>query len=346
MSRRVRESRWVLTAASLLALAALVLPMGGSLAQTRTKVRYVRPFPPDVSIAWYYVGIDKGYFRDAGIDTEIVVGTLGSGGALQQVIAGAGEFASGPADAMFNAVSQGESLVAFWQWIKLGIFGIQARKDRGITKVEDLKGKTIGVLGMASATRYASAMLLARSGIKESDVNMVVLGGGGAAYGPAIERGQVDALGTWDVPKWVVESTAGDTAFRSQLVYFPAEDYQPDVFTTTRKYYDANKETLVKFLVAMQRANADVAKDIDEAVRITAKYLPAVGSADPAVNRKTVEIRSTSLSPDGRFDYAAYERALPIYQQVGLVKADPKSFKLRETLSNEIPEMVQKRMTR
>jgi NitT/TauT family transport system substrate-binding protein len=105
---------------------------------------------------------------------------------------------------MLNAVSQGEALVGFWQWIKLGIFGIQARKDRGITKVEDLKGKTIGVLGMASATRYAPLMMLARAGLKESDVNMVVLGGGGAAYGPALERGQVDALGTWDVPKWVV----------------------------------------------------------------------------------------------------------------------------------------------
>jgi ABC-type nitrate/sulfonate/bicarbonate transport system substrate-binding protein len=96
----------------------------------------------------------------------------------------------------------------------------------------------------------------------------------------------------------------------------------------------------------MQRANADVARDIDEAVRITAKYLPAVASADPAVNRKTVEIRAASLSSDGRFDHAAYERALPIYQQVGLVKADPKSFKLREILNNEIPEMVQKRMAR
>lgn len=343
MIRRVREHSWMVMVTAALIVATLVVPLAGSHAQGRTKVRYVRPFPPDVSIAWYYVGIDKGYFRDAGIDTEIVVGTLGSGGALQQVIAGAGEFASGPADAMFNAISQGEPLVAFWQWIRLGIFGIQARKDRGITKVEDLKGKTIGVLGMASATRYASLMLLARSGLKETDVNMVVLGGGGAAYGPALSRGQVDALGTWDVPKWVVETTAGDPAFRSQLVYFPVDDYQPDVFTTSKKYYDANKDTLVRFLVAMQRANADVAKDIDEAVRITAKYLPAVGSADPAVNRKTVEIRAMSLSPDGRFDHAAYERALPIYQQVGLVKADPKSFRIPEVLSNEIPEMVQKR---
>jgi len=247
---------------------------------------------------------------------------------------------------MLNAVGQGEALVGFWQWIKLGIFGIQARKDRGITRVEDLKGKTIGVLGMASATRYAPLMMLARAGLKESDVNMVVLGGGGAAYGPALERGQVDALGTWDVPKWVVETTAGDAAFRSGLVYLPAVDYLPDIFTTTRKYYDAHKDDLVKFLVAMQRANADVARDIDAAVAITAKYLPAVKSADPAVMRKTVEIRSASLSPDGRFDYAAYERALPLYRELGLVKGDPQAFKLREILSNELPDRVQKQLAR
>jgi len=338
--------RRLLAAAALLLFGALLVPAVAPQAQSRPKVRYVRPFPPDVSIAWYYVALDKGYFRDAGIETEIVVGTLGSGGALQQVIAGAGEFASGPPDAMLNAVGQGEALVGFWQWIKLGIFGIQARKDRGITKIEDLKGKTIGVLGMASATRYAPLMMLARAGLKENDVNMVVLGGGGAAYGPALARGQVDALGTWDVPKWLVETTAGDAVFRNELVYFPAADYLPDIFTTTKKYYDAHKDNLVKFLTAMQRANADVARDIDAAVAITAKYLPSVKSADPAVMRKTVEIRSASLSPDGRFDYAAYERALPLYRELGLVKGDPQIFKLREILSNELPELVQKQLAR
>ena len=338
--------RHLLTATAVLLLAVLLLPAAGIQAQGKPKVRYVRPFPPDVSIAWYYVALDKGYFRDAGIETDVVVDTLGSGGALQQVMTGAGEFASGPPDAMLNAIGQGEQLIGFWQWIKGGIFGIQARKDRGIAKIEDLKGKTIGVLGMASATRYAPLMMLARAGLKESDVNMVVLGGGGAAYGPALSRGQVDALGTWDVPKWVVETTGGDAAFRSQLVYFNAADYLPDIFATTKKYYDANKENLVKFLVAMQKGNADVARDIDGAVKITAKYLPSVASADQAVMRKTVEIRSASLSPDGRFDYAAYERALPIYKEVGLVKADPQSIKVRESLSNELPDLVQKQMAR
>jgi NitT/TauT family transport system substrate-binding protein len=338
--------RRLLISTAVLLLGALLVPAVAPEAQDRPRVRYVRPFPPDVSIAWYYVALDRGYFREAGIDTDVVVGTLGSGGALQQVITGAGEFASGPPDAMLNASAQGEALVGFWQWIKGGIFGIQARRDRGIARIEDLKGKTIGVLGMASATRYAPLMMLARAGLKESDVNMVVLGGGGAAYGPALARGQVDALGTWDVPKWVVETTAGDPAFRGQLVYFPAADYLADIFTTTRKYYDANRENLVKFLVAMQRGNADVARDIDAAVKITAKYLPAVASADPAVMRKTVEIRSASLSPDGRFDYAAYERALPLYREVGLVKADPQTFKLREILSNELPERVQKQLGR
>ncbi len=339
-------TRRILVVAAVLLLGAFLVPLAGPQAQGRPKVRYVRPFPPDVSIAWYYIALDKGYFREAGIDTDVVVGTLGSGGALQQVITGAGEFASGPPDAMLNAIGQGEQLVGFWQWIRGGIFGIQARKDRGIAKIEDLKGKTIGVLGMASATRYAPLMMLARSGMKESDVNMVVLGGGGAAYGPALSRGQVDALGTWDVPKWVVETTAGDPAFRGQLVYFPAEDYLADIFTTTRKYYDANKDNLVKFLIAMQRGNADVARDIDAAVKITAKYLPSVASADPAVMRKTVEIRSASLSRDGRFDHAAYERALPIYKEVGLVTVDPKVFKLREILTNEAAELVQKQMGR
>ena len=53
-----------------------------------------------------------------------------------------------------------------------------------------------------------------------------------------------------------------------------------------------------------------------------------------------------AVATDGRFDHAAYERAVLLYKQVGLINVDPAALKLREILSNEIPDLVRERMRR
>ncbi len=328
---------------------ALLLSATMPMAQTKAagpvqKVRFMRPLPPDISMAWYFVPLDKGYFRDLGIEPELIQGAVGTGSALAQLIAGSVDIAQSGADPVVNAVGQGEHLVSFWQAIGGSIFGIQARGDRGISRPRDLKGKTIGVLGMASATRYAALEVLGRAGLKESDVNLVVLGGGGASYGPALARGQVDALGTWDTPKWTVETTAGDESFRKHLVYFSAENYLSDVFVTTQKYYDANKPALAAFAAALVRGYTDIARDPAEAVRITTKYVPAAASGDPALNRRIVEIRERSMSRTGRFEYERYAKALKFYREVGLIKAVPTATQIQAIFRNEVPDLVKQKL--
>ena len=94
--------------------------------------------------AGYYVALDKGFYEAEGLDVTILAG--GPDIAPPQVLAGGG------ADAMLNwmpsalaAREKGLPVVNIAQPFKRSGLMLTCWKDTGITKVEDFRGKTIGV---------------------------------------------------------------------------------------------------------------------------------------------------------------------------------------------------------
>ena len=94
--------------------------------------------------AGYYVALDKGFYEAEGLDVTILAG--GPDIAPPQVLAGGG------ADAMLNwmpsalaAREKGLPVVNIAQPFKKSGLMLTCWKDTGITKVEDFRGKTIGV---------------------------------------------------------------------------------------------------------------------------------------------------------------------------------------------------------
>ena len=94
--------------------------------------------------AGYYVALDKGFYEAEGLDVTILAG--GPDIAPPQVLAGGG------ADAMLNwmpsalaAREKGLPVVNIAQPLKKSGLMLTCWKDTGITKVEDFRGKTIGV---------------------------------------------------------------------------------------------------------------------------------------------------------------------------------------------------------
>src|ERR1700721_861833 len=94
--------------------------------------------------AGYFVAKEKGFYKDAGLDVTIKPG--GPDVAPPQVIAGGG--ADAVVDWMPSALAsreKGVALVNISQTFKHSGLGLVFRKDTGIKKPEDLKGKTVGV---------------------------------------------------------------------------------------------------------------------------------------------------------------------------------------------------------
>src|SRR5262249_54070456 len=145
--RSSRSLRSAVIAAVVFAVAAQLAPVGAPAQPKLQKIRFVRSIPPDLSAVYFYVAQEKGYFREHGVDAEMIT-AQGTGAALTQLVGGNAEIANTSAEAMLNAMGQGQPMVAFWQFLQNGaIFGVLARRDRGINGIEDLRGKTIGILG-------------------------------------------------------------------------------------------------------------------------------------------------------------------------------------------------------
>ena len=141
-----------------------------------------------------YVSEAKGFFKDEGIDMEFLPGQ-GSGDALRNVIAGNADIAFGGPEAIYLAADKGSELKAVYDIYPVNVFNVFALKSKQILTPQDLKGKKVGVISMASGTRYDLATILALNGMSERDVELVALGINAA---PAIIEGKVDAMASTD----------------------------------------------------------------------------------------------------------------------------------------------------
>ena len=126
-------------------LASLVaLAVSATAAQAADKLTLQLQWVTQAQFAGYYVALDKGYYKEEGLDVTIKPG--GPDIAPPQVLVGGG------ADLMLNwmpsalaARERGVPLVNIAQPFKSSGLQLTCRKETGITSPEDFRGKTIGV---------------------------------------------------------------------------------------------------------------------------------------------------------------------------------------------------------
>ncbi|HEY8605924.1 MAG TPA: ABC transporter substrate-binding protein [Noviherbaspirillum sp.] len=149
------------------ALAALVLG-GQAYAQEKFKVGYLRVMDDAQAIVAHEAGLYKKY----GLDVELV--EFKSGTDLIKAIVG-GQLDSGVLG-FTNAVawaSKGADLKVV-SGAQLGYHAIVARNDAGISKVADLKGKTLASQAEGStADTVLKGVVLKQAGLKTDDVNVM-----------------------------------------------------------------------------------------------------------------------------------------------------------------------------
>jgi NitT/TauT family transport system substrate-binding protein len=112
--------------------------------QTPVKFKFNLGWRVEASGAGYLLALQRGYYRDAGLDVQIDTGN-GSAGAISLVAGGAYEAASADLSTMieFNTANPERKLSAVAIQYDLNPNAILVRRDSGIVKPADLAGKTI-----------------------------------------------------------------------------------------------------------------------------------------------------------------------------------------------------------
>src|SRR5712692_9807562 len=138
-----------------------------------TKVRLQLQWVAQSQFAGYYAALDKGYFKDLGLDVEIKLG--GPDIVPQQVVASdAAEFGIAWVPKMLASREAGADLVNIAQVFQRSGTLEVSFKEKNITKPEDWKGKKVGTWGFGNEPELYAAMR--KAGIdpnKASDVTIV-----------------------------------------------------------------------------------------------------------------------------------------------------------------------------
>ncbi|GLU49926.1 ABC transporter substrate-binding protein [Nocardiopsis ansamitocini] len=160
----------------------------------------------NAGIASIAVSEEMGYFEDEGLDVEVIL-TDSATTQAQQIATGQVATGAVSPEPVILGRQPGKNLdlTYFMSYYKDNIYGLRVPADSDITSIEDLKGKTVGAISLASASVTQAKAGLREAGIPEDSVTFVAIGTGGQ-QAAAVENGQVDAIALLDTSFQVLEN--------------------------------------------------------------------------------------------------------------------------------------------
>ncbi len=302
----------------LMAAAATAALLAGSAAASAEAVTIQLKWVTQAQFAGYYVAEKQGFYKDAGLDVTIKPG--GPDIAPPQVIAGGG--ADVIIDWMPSALAsreKGVPLVNIAQPFKRSGMMLTCRKETGITKPEDFKGKTLGV--WFSGNEYPFLSWMSQLGLKtDGGPDGVTVLKQGFNVDPLLQK-QADCISTMTYNEYWQIIEAGVKP--EDLIVFKYEDQgvatlEDGLYVMEDKLKDpAFVTTMAKFVKASMKGWDWAREHPDDAAKIVLDN-DATG-AQTEGHQKTMmqEINKLTEGSDGTLDVAAAERTVDTLMKGG-----------------------------
>lgn len=267
------------------AIAAVGLLVAAMPASTQQPKKLKMMFTAVTGFGASYLAQDAGLFAKRGIEMEFIP-TQSSGNNPPALVSNSVEVAGPTLPTLLQANDAGLDLVLIAGGAVYPLTGdvLVARPGSGIDKPADLKGKTVGVPGLGALLHFMLIRSLKENGVDPKSVRFVEMSFPQAA--DALKSGQIDAYPSqapftarilqsgagYEVANWLKNTPDGTLTV---------------AYATTRKWAEANRQTVKDLREAMEEAVALGKKDKDALYKAIAHYTklpPAVVSSLPPPN--------------------------------------------------------------
>lgn len=250
-----------------------------------TKVKIVLDYTPNTNHTGLYVARDKGFFKEQGLDVEIV--KPGEGGAEQMVAAGNAEFAVSYQENITLGRIQGVPMVSLAAVIQHNTSGFASPIEKNIKTPKDFEGKTYG--GWGSPNEEAMIQSLMESDNADpKKVSITSIGTGD--YFTSTKNG-IDFA--WIFYAWTgIEAELRNEPLNMIYLnkYSDKLDYYTPVLATSEKMISEQPDTVRAFIAGAAKGYEFAIKNPEEAADVLIK-------AEPDLNADLVKASQKWLSP-------------------------------------------------
>ena len=297
-------SRFVMRV-GLVALTAIVFACAAAHAQTKMTVAYSSIGPMAAGV---WMAKESGAFEKYGIQADIILITSGPV-AVQALIGGDLQVVSAASNAVINAVLNGAPIIAVGGTANRPYHRLFVQPE--INRMEDLRGKALGVTRFGSITDNLSRILLRKHGL-EGAVNVRQLGGTievAAAFQNRLIAGAVTSeLRVPSPPKILVRLVDMGIPYSMNMIAVQKEYYRRNpepVEKLVRAYVDGlafmhrNKDRAIQIITKHSRLND--AKLIEQFYDDAVTYLDRVPRAEPEAVQTILEFMGKKGIPSETF---------------------------------------------
>jgi NitT/TauT family transport system substrate-binding protein len=260
------------------ALATVLAAAAMTSAANATDVNFITDFGFNGRHSYYYVALDKGYYKAEGLDVSILRGR-GSIDAVKKVASGAAMIGFADAGALALARSNDNIPVKLLAIIyATPPHAIFALADSGIKTPKDLEGKTVADSAFSAIPLIFKAYAKA-AGVDAQKVKWI--SADSAALPGLLATGKVDAIGQFTVGQPLLAAAVKPKALVRFAYKDAGLDYYGNGIIATEQTIKEHPEILKAFIRATFKGMRDAFANPTEAGEIMHKYHKEI-SADVA----------------------------------------------------------------
>jgi len=255
----------------------------------------------------YAVAIEKGFYKEQGMDIDGVLTSKGGGTTMRNVMA---------SDLPYGEVALAAAIAAINQGIKLKILHTGVRTageilwvvnpDSNIKSVKDLAGQKVAITSPKSVTEMLLILVSDKHGLK---LERIAAGGIGSGLTMLEQKGVVAAP--------VMDPVWAKVEKKFKPLFFVKDELPEAVQTvgvTTAEFAAANPGKLKKLIAARRKGVEFIYANPEEAARIVAKQYNLDEPIALTAVKNLVAIRYWS---EGGFEYAGMDNMVKGLQVIG-----------------------------